>query len=83
MHLDKTQMLDKFPLDKINVTKNAVFFLLRAPAHPSFTFNSWFFYELKRKVRLSKSVCIFHFRFSFVFIKSYIFVLQKALTIQI
>ena len=40
MHLDKTQMLDKFPLDKINVTENAVFFLLRAPAHPNFTFNS-------------------------------------------
>ena len=37
--LTKTQMLKKFPSDKINVTKNAPFFLLRAPTHHSFTFN--------------------------------------------
>ena len=35
MHWDKTQMLKKFPSDKIKVTKK-YFFLLRAPAHHSF-----------------------------------------------
>ena len=66
-------MLKIFPSDKINGTKNALFFLLRAPTHLSFTFNMRFLYELKYKVRLSKTVCgIFHFRFRFVFIKVYI-----------
>ena len=50
----------------------------------SFTFNLRFLYELKHKVRLSKSVqVIFHFRFHFVFIKVYIFVLQNAWTLWI
>ena len=51
---DKKQMLKKFLLAKINGTKNAVFFLLRAPTHHSFTFNLRFLLELKHKVRLSK-----------------------------
>ena len=72
-------MLKIFPSDKINGTKNALFFLLRAPTHRSFTFNMRFLYELKYKVRLSKTVCgIFHFRFRFVFVKGYIFVQQNA-----
>ena len=66
-------MLKKFPSDKVNGTKNALFFLSRAPTHHSFTFNLRFFYELKHKVRLSKTVCgIFHFRllkFMFLFNK--------------
>ena len=67
-------MLKEFPADKINVTKNALFFLLRAPTHHSFTFNSQLLYELKHKVHLSKTVCgIFYFRFRLVFIKIYIF----------
>ena len=67
IHWDKTQVL--FPSDKINVIKNSVFFL----SH--FTFNLQFLYELKHKVRLSKSLCwIFHFRLLFVFIKVCIFV---------
>ena len=32
-------MLKKFTSDKINGTKDALFFLLRAPTHHSFTFN--------------------------------------------
>ena len=36
---DKTQMLRKFPLDKISGTKNALLFLLRAASHHSFNFN--------------------------------------------
>ena len=55
-------MLKKFPLDKINGTNNALFLLSRAPAYHSFTFNLRFLYELKHKVRLSKTVCgVFHF----------------------
>ena len=37
-HWDKTQMLKKYPWDKINVS-NVLFFLLKVPAHLSFTFN--------------------------------------------
>ena len=37
-HWDKTQLLKKYPWDKINVS-NVLFFLLRVPAHLSFTFN--------------------------------------------
>ena len=38
IHWDKTQMLKKFLLDKINVAKNAFFFLSWAATHRSFTF---------------------------------------------
>ena len=70
-------MLKKFPSDKINGT-NMPFFS-RASTHHSFTFNLQFLYELKHKVRLSKTVCrIFYCRFRFVFIKVYIFVPQNA-----
>ena len=72
-------MLKKFPSDKINCTKNALFFLSRAPTHHSFTFYLQFLYEVKHKVCLFKTACgIFYFRFRFVFIKVYIFVQQKA-----
>ena len=33
----KHKFLKKFPLDKINDTKNALFFLSRAATHHSFT----------------------------------------------
>ena len=79
IHSDKTQMLKKFPSDKINGTKNALFLLSRAPSHHGFTFNLRFLYELKHKVRLFKNVSgIFHFRFRFVFSKIFIFVQQNA-----
>ena len=46
-------MLKKYPSDKINGTKNALFFLLEAPTDHSFTVH---------KVCLSKIVCgIFNF----------------------
>ena len=48
------QMLKKFPSDKINVTKNALFFF-RELQLISFTFNSQFLYELKHMVHLSKT----------------------------
>ena len=85
VHYDKTQMLKKFPSDKINGTKYVLFFLLRAPTHHSFTFNFLnlrFLYELKHKVLFSKTVClIFYFWFPLVFIKVYIFVQQNAWTL--
>ena len=79
IYRDKIQMLKTFPSDKIDGTKNGLFFLSRAPTHHRFTFDLRFLYELKHKVRLSKTVCgIFHFRFRFVFVKVYIFVQQNA-----
>ena len=80
IHWDKTQMLKKFPLDRINGTKKCPFFLSRAPTHHSFYFYLRFLYELKHKVRLSKAMCgIFHFRFHFVFIKVNIFGSTKCM----
>ena len=82
LYIEVKQMLKKFPLDKISVTKNAHFFLSRAPTHHYLTFNLRFLYELKHKVWLSKTVCgIFHSQFHFVFIKVYIFVQQNAWTL--
>ena len=79
IHWDKTQILKKFLPDKINGTKNALFFLSEAPIHHGFTFNLRFLYELEHKVRLSKTVYgIFHFRFCFVFINVYNFVEQNV-----
>ena len=55
-------MLKKIPSDKINSTKNALFFLSQAPNHHSFAINLQSLCELKQKNRLSKTVCgIFHF----------------------
>ena len=68
-------MLKKFPSDKANVSKKCTFFLLGAPTHHSFTFNSQFLYKLKYKFQASKTLCgIFRIRFHLVFIKVYIFV---------
>ena len=75
-------MLKKISLDKINGTKNSLFFISRAPTHHGFTFNLRFLYELKHKIPLSKTVCgIFQFRFCFVFVKDYVFVRQNAWTL--
>ena len=72
-------MLKKSTSDKINITENAIFFLLQAPTHQSFTFNLRFLYELKDNVCLSKTVGgISHFQFHFT--KVYIFVQQNAWT---
>ena len=76
-------MFKKFSSDKINGTKNALFFLSRAPNYHSFTFNLRFLYELKHKVCLSKPVKgIFHFGFGFVFIKVYIFASTKYINFK-
>ena len=52
LYIEKTKMLKIIPLEKINGTKNALFFLSRAPTHHSLTFNLPFLYELQQKVRL-------------------------------
>ena len=57
IHWDRTQILKKFSSDKINGTKNVLFFLSRAPTQHSFTFNLRFFSESKDKV-LSKTMCV-------------------------
>ena len=72
-------MLKKFLLGKINGTKNVLFFPSRGQSHHSFILicNS---YELKHKVRLSKTLCgIFHFWFRFALIKAYTFCSQKCM----
>ena len=61
--------------------KNAPFFLSWALPNRSFISYSSFLYELKHRACLFKSGGIFHFRFRFVFIKVYFFVLQKAWTL--
>ena len=62
LYIEKKQMLKKFPVDKINGTRNALFFLRQAPTHHSFAFDLRFLNDLKYKVRISKTVCaIFHF----------------------
>ena len=76
---DKAQMLKKFPLDKMNGTKNALFFLSRALTHNSFTVTLRFLYELKHKVPLSKMYGGFSF-FHFVsFLLKFIFLFKKMI----
>ena len=74
-------MLKKKNSDKINGTKSALFFLLRAPTHHSRNFNLRFLFEVKHKIRLSKTMFgIFHFGLRFV-CKVYIFVQEDAWTL--
>ena len=73
---DKTQMLKKFPLYKINGTKNALFLSINSSVLLSIH-NSW--KSWNAKVHLSKTVCrIFNFWIHLVFVKVYIIVQQKA-----
>ena len=77
IHWDKTQMLKKIPLHKINNRKNALFFLLRSPTHHSFVFNLRFlmrwsprFVSLKLRVEFCIFDCVpFLIKFIFLFNK--------------
>ena len=61
----------------------SIFFFGKLQLITVLLFNLRFLYELKHKVRLSKTVCgIFHFRFRFVFVKVYIFVFLYSLTLK-
>ena len=56
-------MLKKLPSHKINVEKNAYFFLWWAPTHYNFTFNLQFLHELKHiffSLKLSGGFSIFN-----------------------
>ena len=73
-------MLKKFPSDKINGTRHALFFFrdLQLITVLLLIRDSY----MSGIIRLSKTVCgIFHFRFRFVFIKVYTFVQQNAWTL--
>ena len=73
IHWAKTQMWKNFPSEKINSTKNSLFFLSPAATHHSFTFNLQFLYKLKDKVRLFKTVWDFPFSNPFCFFWSLFF----------
>ena len=77
-HWDKTNF-KKIPSDKINVTKNAHFFLSGAPTHYVFTFNLRSLYELKHKVRFSKTVWDFPFSIPLRFYSSLYFCSTKCM----
>ena len=83
IHWAKTQILNKFPSDKVSGTKSVLCFLSRAPTHHSFTFNLRFLYmNWSTRFYLSKTVCrIFRFQLRFAFIIGYIFVQQNAWTL--
>ena len=71
-------MLKKnFSSGKINVTKNTLFLILRAPTHQDFTFNLRFLYELKHKVRLSKMCVGFSIFDSVSFLLKFLFLFNK------
>ena len=73
----KYKCCKKFPpSDKINVTKNALILLSRAPTHYSFTFNSQVLYGLKHKFHLCKTV-IFSIFDSALFLFKFIFLFSK------
>ena len=71
-------MLRRFRLDKINGTK-ILSFSFRELQLISFTFNLRLLYELKYKARLSETMCeVFHFRFRFAFIATYLYLQQNV-----
>ena len=57
------------------------FFLSRTLTLHSFTFNLRFFYGLRHKVRLNKTVWDFQFSIRFFFVKVYIFAQQNGWTL--
>ena len=78
IHWDKTRMLKNILLDKINGTKDALFFLSPALTHQSFTFNLRFFYELKDTTFVSLKLCVgFSIFDSISFLLKFIFLFSK------
>ena len=71
-------MLKKIPLEKMNVTKNALFFLSQAPTYRSFTFDLRFLYELKHTRFDSLKLCVgFSIFDSVSFLLKFIFLFKK------
>ena len=78
IHWNKPQML-KIPLNKINVTKNALLFLLRALNHHSFTL-IWDSYMSWSTRFVSLKVCVgFSIFYSVSFLLKFIFLFNKKL----
>ena len=69
-------MLKKFPSEKINGTKNALFCELQ-PTHHSFTFNFRLLYELKYKFVSLKSFMGFSIFDSVSFLLKFVFLSNK------
>ena len=42
LYIEIKHVLKNFLSDKLNITKNVLFFLSQAPTHHSFSFNLWF-----------------------------------------
>ena len=77
IHWDKTQTLKKFPSDKINAAKTALFFFRELQLITVLLL-------IRRSTRfifLRLCLGLSHFRFRFIFIAVYIFVQQKELTL--
>ena len=70
-------MLDKFTLDKINGTKNARFFFHELHFITVLILIREFYYELKLKVHLFKSVCEIPIFDSISFLLKFIYFLNK------
>ena len=70
IYWDKIQMLQKFPLDKINVTKIAPLFPSQAPTNG-------LLYKLKYIVHLSKTVRAISIFDSVSFLSNFIFLFNK------
>ena len=71
-------MLKKSPSGKINGTKDALFFLSRAPTHHRFTFNLRFLHELKHTRSVSLKLCVEFPMFDSVsFLLKFIFLFSK------
>ena len=64
MHWSKTQMLKKFPSEKINGTKNAILFSLASSKSSQFYFNLRFLHELSHKARFVSFLLNFIFLFN-------------------
>ena len=76
IHWDKTQIFKKFPSNKINGAKNALFILPWAPTHHSFTFNLRFLFWSTRFVSLK--LCVRFSIFDWVsFLLKFIFLFNK------
>ena len=61
IHYDKIQMLKKFPSDKINATKNALFFISRVLTHHNLllirsSYTSWSTWYISLKLRVGFSI---------------------------
>ena len=77
IYWDKTQMLRKFPLDKIKGTKNALFFLSGPPTYHSFIFHLRFLYELKLRFVSLKLRVRFSIFDSILFLLKFLFFFNK------